>query len=145
MLDTHSTLLALSVAFLWGITPILMRYCSRTLHFTTIMIISGAFYVAFLGVLVFYQRKTILEDIKHNITWKTLVLMMASGFLGLFLANLVFHKLIAVNNVYITSLAYTAPLFSVLIAYLILGESICTLQIFGILLITLGITCVIKS
>jgi drug/metabolite transporter (DMT)-like permease len=143
MINSQSILLALFVAFLWGSTPILMRYCSKTLHFTTVMAISGLFYICFLGMLIYYQRKTILDDIKSNITLKTAFYMMCSAFMGIFLANLLFHQLIASNEVYITALAYTAPLFSVLIAYLLLGESICFRQIIGILLIAIGIAFVI--
>jgi uncharacterized membrane protein len=144
MLDTKSILLALFVAFLWGVTPILMRYCSRTLNYTTIMVISGMFYIGFLSILIYNQRKVLLDDITNNVTWKTILYMMGSTFLGLFLANLIFHQLISVNEVYITSLTYTAPLFSVIIAYLVLGESICMLQMLGILLITIGIVCVVS-
>jgi len=143
MLNLKSISLALCVALLWGISPVLMRYCSKTLHFTSIIVISGIFYICFIGMLMFYQRKTILQDIKNNITLTTSFFMMLSALAGLFLSNLIFHYLVSVNEVYITSLAYTAPLFSVVIAYLLLGESMCALQLIGILLIAIGIGCVI--
>lgn len=71
MLNLKSISLALCVALLWGISPVLMRYCSKTLHFTSIIVISGIFYICFIGMLMFYQRKTILQDIKNNITLTT--------------------------------------------------------------------------
>jgi drug/metabolite transporter (DMT)-like permease len=143
MINIKNIVLAFCVAMLWGISPILMRYCSRTLHFTTVMVISGIFYLCFIAMLIFYQRKTIMQDLKNNVTWSTTFFMMLLALAGLFLSNLIFHHLVSVDAVYLTSFAYTAPLFSAIIAYLLLGESVCGLQLFGILLLAIGVGCII--
>ncbi len=136
-----SIFFALLASIVWGSAPILFKLGLRgEMHPLTALVFHNlsAFTLALLFVLLTGQ--------KFGYPIKEIALVvaggMASGFLGLFL----FFKAVKGGEVSVVSpIASTSPLWSSLLAFLLLGEPFSWLRFAGIVLIVCGIALISLS
>ena len=82
----------------------------------------------------------VLRENLFNYPLKEITMVALGGFVSGFLGLLVYYKAIKVGDVSIVApVAASSPLFSALLAAIILGESLTTIKIVGSLLVIAGI------
>lgn len=130
------TIMALAVAAIWGLSPILEKMSLRDAPTTVVMTIRLLFISACMAIFAIATGKT---PAMFEIGSKTLTLILVSGLLGGILGLFVFFTALKQGEAsYVIPLAATAPLFSALYAWAILGEKITHARMIGIVLIVVG-------
>ena len=139
--------LSLSVALLWSISVIIQKYTLQYLPFLAVFIFHSIIYSICTMILFLYNKSYILYHLKNNIYNTKLILFSILGvILGLFIPNLINIYLLKNNKSFIiVALTYTTPLFSLLLAYLLLKEEISLKEIIGVLFIVLGVIIIATS
>lgn len=128
----------LTVAALWGLTPILQKSLLIHLPRETIFALSTLVYATATFVYCCFHRRTIARSLP-NVTLRHAGLIVVSSVLGAFAANLIFLAVLKDNPSYVvTALAFTSPIFTVLLAACVLGERISGTNLAGILLVVAG-------
>ncbi|AAC07598.1 EamA family transporter [Aquifex aeolicus] len=133
---------ALLAAFIWGTAPIFFKLGMKGEMPT----LAGIFVhnltatsLAFIGLLL-------LRENPFAYPLKEILSVALGGILGGFLGLWVYYKAVKVGDVSIVApVAASSPLFSTLLAYLILGEGLSFQKIIGALLIVLGVALVSAS
>ena len=129
----------LFIAFCWGALGVVNKYVLNHLESSTLFVLSGTVYFLLLLGLWFYYKKTIDKDL-HKITPFQSFCIIASAIFLIFLPNFLYYYFLKRTKAsIITSIAYSAPVFTLILAYLFLNEKIHGLGVLGIILVTLGI------
>ena len=103
------------------------------------MCLTGIAYSICILLYILYIKTQFLNDIK-KINLFTLILIFISVFIGLFLSNILYFYLLKHNEPSVViAITFSAPLFTLLGAYLILQEKMHIYGILGVLSIVLGI------
>jgi drug/metabolite transporter (DMT)-like permease len=139
MIDVLLT--ALTVSFLFGITPITHKYLFSIHPISKeTLITSGAFFYSMCAFVYFFlNRKKVVKDIK-TLPYTTLMIMAASAIVCGFFANYLYFKAIQHSSSYIVSaLIFSSPMFTFVLAYLFLKEEVNYKSAFGVFLIVLGV------
>lgn len=132
----------LFIAFLWGALGVVNKYVLNHLESSTVFVLGGMVYFLLLLGLWFYNKKTIDKDLK-KITQFQIFCIIASAIFLTFLPNFLYYYFLKRTKAsIITAIGYSAPVFTLILAYLFLNEKIHGLGVLGIVLITLGILCV---
>jgi uncharacterized membrane protein len=138
MLPIESIFVSFFVASIWGITPIINKYSLGYINFKTVLLLLGISYFTSLLVYSSYHYKEIHKTI-ISIPPKILCLNIFSGFILLFLANVLFYSLLETNESYIIiGLVSTAPVITLLFSYLFLKERISYCGGIGVFFIVAG-------
>ena len=128
--------MALAVAAIWGLSPIFEKMSLRDASTTVVMTIRLIFISAVITVFAVATGKT---PEMFQISGKTLSLILVSGVLGGVIGLFMFFSALKQGEAsYVIPLAATAPLFTALYAWVLLGEKLTTMRIAGIVLITVG-------
>jgi uncharacterized membrane protein len=134
----HPLVLALFIALLWGIVPVIYKYALCDADPLVVMVVSGIFgLVAVLLPWLFYNKQinNSLKVLKFkNYIWIGLAAILSVLGSYLYYALLKDHK----SHV-ITGITYISPVFTLPIAYLILKEQVTLSSCSGIILIVLGV------
>jgi drug/metabolite transporter (DMT)-like permease len=135
---------ALFIALCWGSLSVLNKYVLNKLNSSTVMCMTNSFYfLLFLGFVV-YNQKTISSDIK-KITPIQYFCLFLSALFGIFISNVLYYYYLKRSNSSIfTAVAYSAPLFTLIGAYLFLNETVSRMNLLGIVLIIGGVFLVSK-
>ena len=132
-----ATALALFVASIWGITPILEKLSLVKGSPFTVMTVRFIFTATFVAIISLISGK--YKDI-GNLDGKTLLWTCLAGLLGgivgLFIYFVALKQDLTTRTVPITA---TFPLFTALYAFIFLHESLSIQRIMGIVLIVLGL------
>ena len=127
---------ALLSAIIWGSAPVLFKLGLRG----EISPIVGILIHNFTATIFALLSVLLLKENIFAYPLKELFMVALGGFVSGFLGLLVYYKAIKVGQVSIVApIAASSPLFSTLLATLILGENLTTLKIIGSILIILGI------
>ena len=136
----NSILLAILIAFLWGISPVIFKYLLGDVDMKVIMVLTAVIYTLCTALYTIPSWRDIYRSI-IKINHVHMFWIVVNAALLTFVANLLF--LIALKNnsksYVITSIAFSAPLFSLLIAYLFLNQQITYHNLIGVVLIVTGI------
>ena len=128
--------MALAVAAIWGLSPIFEKMSLRDASTTVVMTIRLVFISAVIAVFAVATGKT--PEV-FQISGKTLTLIIVSGLLGGVIGLFMFFSALKQGEAsYVIPIAATAPLFTALYAWALLGEKITTLRLAGIVFITIG-------
>jgi len=128
----------LSVSFLWSISPILYKILLNDIHLSTILILIQVVLLIISCIYGLYHWEHIVTDVNKlnikNISW--IVIAGASLCLGqlLYLYALKHYKAYIV-----AALCYTSPIFTMLLAYLVLNETISLQCVIGVITIVIGV------
>ncbi len=130
------TLLALTVAAIWGLSPIFEKMSLRDTPTMVVMTIRMLFISACITVFVIATGKA---PAIFEISGRVLLLIVGAGLLGGIFGLLIFFTALRDGEAsYVIPLAATAPLFSAVYAWVLLGEKITPARIAGIALIVVG-------
>lgn len=137
-------LLALCIAFLWGIQPVIHKHLLKKINSITIMLISTTIYLLAILIKVSFSQtySLFMNDIKKLSINDYLMISMTSLF-TVFLANIIYYSILKDNDTSIVvSLIYSAPIFTLFLSYLFLNERLEPIGIIGIFLVFLGVGCI---
>lgn len=127
---------ALLSAFMWGSAPVIFKLGLKG----EISPLVGILIHNLTATIFALIAVLILRENLFNHPIRELGMVALGGFVSGFLGLLVYYKAIKVGEVSIVApIASSSPLFSVLLAVLILGESLTLQKVLGALLIILGI------
>lgn len=135
----HLVIFGLLVSFIWGLLPIIDKYILRKIDPKLFVLLFTAFIFGCSIILVLFSRKTIqFKSLDKN----TLGLTFLSALFS-FGALVVYLLLLKDNDSHLVSaIAYSAPMFTLILALFILKEKPTPISITGILLIILGVWCI---
>ena len=130
----------LSVAAMWALGPLLQKIVlGRGVSSVTIIAVSGVFTLAFGSIFLYAKRKELYNDL-GKLDFEILGLIAFSGVVCGLLTNYVFLGLLAKYDAYIVNaIAYSSPVFTLVFAMWLLGESISMTSILGFVFLTLGL------
>ena len=128
--------MALAVAAIWGLSPIFEKMSLKDASTTVVMTIRLVFISAVIAVFAVATGKT---PEMFQVSGKTLTLILVSGLLGGVIGLFMFFSALKQGDAsYVIPIAATAPLFTALYAWVLLGEKITTMRLAGIVFITIG-------
>jgi drug/metabolite transporter (DMT)-like permease len=133
---------ALFVAFLWGIHPILNKILLGKFNLSTVVVLNNVVYGLAVLVFFFINYTEIAKDVK-KINSHDLLILFSVALIAGFLANLLYYYVLKSHESSIVSaLVFSSPIFTLLVAYFFLKEELSGFGILGILLIVLGVVCI---
>jgi drug/metabolite transporter (DMT)-like permease len=135
-------LIAISVAFLWGLAPVLLKRLVTKFDKITILVLDGCLYFAFLMMIWYKYQDKIAKDIPKIDAYDALLMFLTAVITGL-VGNLIYMLLLEGHDSYIiTALVSISPFFTLILAYLftkenitLWGASVTVLIVLGILMI----------
>ena len=134
--------IALFVAFLGGITPIIHKHVLQNINKASILVFGGIAYCCCIFCLFIWNYDVIINDYS-KITDNDLFWIMFAAIVDVFLANLLYlYVLKTHNSSLVAALIYSSPIFTLLLAYLFLNEKVDKYGILGIIFIILGVGCI---
>ena len=127
---------ALLSALIWGSAPVLFKLGLKG----EISPLAGILIHNLTATVFALIAVLVLRENLFNYPLKEITMVALGGFVSGFLGLLVYYKAIKVGDVSIVApVAASSPLFSALLAAIILGESLTTIKIVGSLLVIAGI------
>ena len=132
-------ILAITVAFLWGAAPIVLKRLVAKFDKMTSLVLDGIMYFVVLMMIAYRYSDTITKDIPKINAVDASLMFFTAVVTGL-AANAVYMMLLEGHDSYIvTALVSVSPFFTLIMAYLFTKEKITLWGIFGTVLIVLGI------
>ena len=133
--------LGLVVSFIWGLIPIIDKFVLISVDPKIFILMFATLFFFCTLIFTFLNRNSILLHIK-TVNKHNLMLTFCSSLLA-FVALLVYLFLLKDNDSHLVSaIAYSAPMFTLILAMLILKERPTLISIAGILLIIMGVWCI---
>lgn len=130
---------ALFVAFLWGLSPIIHKHILINVDPKVIMVVSAIFYTASVAIFSAYYWKFLSKE-AQKLDLKTIILIAFTSIITAFLANLIYFYILKEHDSYIVSaLIYSSPIFTLVLAYYLLKEKITFYGCIGVLFIVVGV------
>jgi drug/metabolite transporter (DMT)-like permease len=131
--------ITLFIAFIIGLVPILDKILLKTLSPYTVLAGSGIIYILCMIAFLYYYRETIRKDIK-KLNYLHILLFAFIAIVGSFIIKILFLNVLKNHHSHIiTALVYSAPFFTLLMAYFFLKEDINIYGLIGVLFIILGV------
>jgi len=129
--------IALLIAFLWGIQPICHKYLEKDIDFLSLFIITWIFSTIIIFIIFITHFDNVYTTFR-KITNKDIFIIFVIA-LTIIISKFLYFKIIYNYDVTIfSSICYSSPLFTLILAYFLLNENINLQQIIGILSILLG-------
>ena len=133
---------SLLVALFWGISPIAHKKLLNDMDTKFVLITSGLFYTLCLLFYTFYYWNDFKQEYS-KVEYKNLYYLAIISFILSFIPNILYFYLLKKHDTSVVSaLINSAPIFTVLVSFFILGDKINKFEIAGIILIILGIICI---
>lgn len=130
---------SLLVAVCWSISPVVYKHVLGSANQASVIFVSAVFYFMLALLYFFVARADIMKDVsklmrKDVLGW--LFLANVAVFAGqiIYLYTLGSHK-----SYVVTALAFTSPLFTLLLAWLFLREEVSLRAVVGIVAIVVGV------
>lgn len=138
-MDSLSLFIALCVAFLWGVSPVIHKSLLGKHSHVTIMLITAIVNILCVISYAVFKNKELIPDMK-TIPMKDVFVVACTTMTTVFLANVLYYTALKNNDSYIISaLIYSSPIFTLLLAYLFLKEKITYYGLLGVLFIIVGV------
>ena len=132
-------LIAIFVALLWGIAPILLKRLVTKFDKITILVIDGLLYFLFLLLIGYKYYDKIVKDIPKINAFDVSLMFFTAVITGL-MGNLIYMLLLEGHDSYIiTALVSISPFFTLVLAYFFTKEKITLWGLMGTVLIIAGI------
>jgi len=127
------------VATLWGLGPIFHKIVLNDIPPHIFLILSSTAFASCTFIYGIYNYKELRKVIK-TISYKNIILILLSGILASFMANLLYYHTLKTNKVQlVTILTSIYPLITIILAYLIFSEKIKLITGIGIFFIISGL------
>jgi transporter family protein len=132
--------MSLMVALLWGLAPVIHKYLlSSQVTAKTIMVVGGVAYFIVLLVYWLMYAQEVHSGIA-KISWMDILLISIASVIMNFAAKLLYLYALKKQDSYIVSaLVYSAPLFTLICAWLLLKERVTFWKMCGVMMIVGGI------
>lgn len=134
-------ILSLVTAVMWGVSTNLENVVLQSIDYITLFFIFGIVNGISALVLLCFKRDVIMKDIK-NCPSRLFILAIITSLLAIVISNLVYLKAVSFadqTNIHIVAaLAFSAPLFTALVAILYFKKIPSVLSILGVVLIVTG-------
>ncbi len=138
-MEPTAIMFALLIAFLWGIQSIVHKTLTGNYGHNSIMIFSWLFYSVIMFMFMFKERKVLTEDLFRLTHNEIFLLIIGAIFTGFFANYLYFYLLVDNDSHTVASITCASPLFTLLIAYLLLGENIGAYSFIGSIFVVAGV------
>ena len=133
-------LIPLFISFIWGFVPVIIKLYLKELSPEFILLSSSL--VFFIGSFIytyFFKYNEIIEGYNKS-TYKIIIILIITFLLASVISNLLYLKYLKKNNSNILAIIVgLAPAITVIAAYFLLNETLTSLQLFGTLLILIGL------
>ena len=130
---------SLLIALFWGISPIAHKKLLNNMDTKFVLIASGLFYSLFLIFYSMYYWNHFKQEYKQ-VEYKYLLYLAGIAFMLSFIPNILYFFLLKEHDTSVVSaLINSAPVFTVLVSFLLLGDKIHKHELVGIFFIILGI------
>lgn len=133
-------IIPLFISITWGIVPVIIKLYTEKLPSEFVFLISSL--VFFIGAFIytfFFKFDKIIEGYKKS-NVKIILILIITFFIASVISNLLYLKYLKKNNVNIMSIIVgLAPAITIIAAYFLLNEKLNYIQLFGILLIFIGL------
>lgn len=133
------------ISIIWGVFPIILKLYLSIIPHEFIMLISSLtlFISTFIYTFIFNYDKIILGY--KNITLKFIILLIFTFFISSFICQLLYLKTLHFYNPTIPVLIISSgPIITIITSYYILNDKIKNIQLFGIILIFIGLYLLLK-
>jgi len=138
-MDLSAVALALLVALLWGSQPVFHKFFLKDISIKWIVIISAITNLACVLFFATYFRNDLAHESK-SLSKKVVFQIALFAITTIFVANLVYLFVLKSNKSYLVSaLIYCAPIFTLLLAYMLRSETITLVPLIGVLLVLAGV------
>ena len=138
-------LIALFIAFLWGLHPIVNKYLLNKYEPFTIMLLASLVYFGTMVVVSILRWNEIQRDLNKMSTYDFTILSLLA-FFAVFVANTLYYYILRGHTSSIVSaLIFSGPAFTLVISYFILKEKLSLYGLLGILSIILGVTLISQN
>lgn len=135
----NAILVALLVALIWGISPIVYKHVLTNISATSLMIINGAVYAIGILILAVTHQQTLRKDLKA-LQPKHIAMISLTSIISAIIANyLYFHALQREKSYIVSALIATYPLITVVLAAYFLHEPVTMKGFVGVVMIIMGI------
>lgn len=130
----------LLISFVWGSIPIIIKmYLSYFPHILIILLQSIVILISSLIYIYFFKYKDFMEGIK-NVTYRNIFLLVLTFFIASFVCNLLYLNVLKKDDIASILLIFIlTPIITILMSSLILNELLNIKQIFGCILVSLGL------
>ena len=137
---------AFIIALLFGTSPLIHRVATRSVPGYIILLVSSLTYLISVSIYVLiFHSKTLKTDMMKSKKW--LVLLAATTFFGLFIANLLYMYVIKhTPNINITTtITALYPIITLLLATFLLKETLTPKGLVGFVFVCLGVVIMILT
>ena len=137
--------IALFVSFLWGVAPVIHKVLLEKFDPAALMVFSAPFYLIALVIFAAFHTKSLSTQFRKTTLEQWIVIAITSIFTA-FLANLLYFYILAKHKSFVVStLIYTSPVFTLILAWLFLTENINAWGLFGVVLVFLGVLAILQN
>jgi drug/metabolite transporter (DMT)-like permease len=138
--------IALLVSFLWGTQPVIHKYLLRNVNLVTILFFQTAINFICISALAFYNHDQIYHEIMDQLTFQKWYWIFFLSVVTIFGTNILYFYILKSNeSSLVSALMYSAPVFTMILAYFLLNERIGLSGYFGIFLIIIGVSFIASS
>lgn len=132
-------IIALIVALLWGIQPLVQKELLKNFSYHSVFMFVNIIFTTCLVIYGYVYREIILDDFK-KLESNHIHLLLFSAIICGFLASITYYHLLKDHKSYvITTITYTAPIFTILLSEYFLKESINPYSKIGVLFVVMGV------
>jgi len=129
---------ALFIAFLWGLATVIHKYVLKTISPKVAMAVGSIFYFICICIFVVYNWNHLKTEVPK--IDKICLFWIAVASIAGFLAYLIYYYILKKHDSYVVSaLINAAPVFTLLLAVLLLKEKINVYGSLGVLFIVIGV------
>lgn len=131
--------LALLIAILTGMAPVINKHILKSVDFKFLFAIAGIIYTFCMGSFILYHWNDIQKQM-HKLDIKLTLLIAFATIFTAFITTIIYFKILEKHDSYIvTAIIGCSPVFTIMFAHFFLGEHISKYGFFGVLFIVLGI------
>jgi transporter family protein len=131
--------LALFISFLWGLQTVVHKHLLKKFSPATIMLFSTLTYIVLVLVLAATQQQELVADLK-KMSWTDVAILLSLSAVTVFGANVIYYYILKQHESSITAaLIYSAPVFTLVLAYIFLKERLDVYGLSGVFAIVLGV------
>jgi drug/metabolite transporter (DMT)-like permease len=128
---------SLVISVLWGVQPIMCKNLLEVMSHTSVMLITGIINIICVVIYAIYHQDDIKTD---KLTKNNFLTLLFIAVFTTFLTSVMYYNILKDNkSSIVTTLTYTAPIFTLLAGYITLEEQVNIKDIFGVLLVVIGI------
>jgi len=134
--------LSVFVALLWAIGGIFQKQALSVISPTTLMVLGCVVYTPLVLAYGLYHHKRVAYESKKLTPYLIGVVVLFVS-ISMFYSIVLYYNLLQKHEVHkVTAITFISPVFTLLFAFLLLGERITLRSVVGVLLIVVGVICI---